>query len=384
MVRCLITAAWVYRPLLTTSISEVVLFVSGFGQALNDESFNALLSTYGRVVSCKVLLDIPSGKSKGCGLIRLDNRKAAEAAIAALHNSTLPGQSTPLTVKFADTAEEKTRRRARQLVQQRFNPMARPPHTPLPYPMMPGAALATPPMAFPSVPMPHYGGAPTPAGAYGQPGYPTAGGAAGAAAHAGAPHAAAGAYGQPSFQQMQAMQEAAANSTVPGQFTLYVGGLPQGVDEGTIYKMFSPYGAVANVKIVMDQQNPTFHKGFCFVNFIRYEEANNAIYALNGQAFGDKRLAVSFKAAPKSRAGGGGGGGGGGATVGGPGAGLLARPPGAASGGYTGPAMAATPYASYPPGYPAASGVTAPAAAAAPTAYSAAAYQHYPYGGSYQ
>lgn len=71
------------------------------------------------------------------------------------------------------------------------------------------------------------------------------------------------------FHQMQSMQEASAHSTVSGQWTLYVGGLPQGVDDGTLYKMFSPYGAVASVKVVMDPANPTANKGYAFVNFVR-------------------------------------------------------------------------------------------------------------------
>jgi hypothetical protein len=84
---------------LLTHFPEVVLFVSGFGYGLVDETFAALFTPYGKVVSCKVLIDIPTGKSKGCGLIRLENKKAAEAAMTALNGTTLPGQVTTLTVK---------------------------------------------------------------------------------------------------------------------------------------------------------------------------------------------------------------------------------------------------------------------------------------------
>lgn len=345
--------------------------MSGFGYSLTDEAFAALFSTYGKVVSCKVLIDIPTGKSKGCGLMRMENKKGADAAIAGLHNTTLPGQVTSLTVKYADTPEEKSRRRARQLMQNRFNPLARP-GAPMPFPMMGAPALAFPNVAVPGAGMPG-----------GYPSYP----AAPAAAAGGA---ATGAY-PASYQQLQAMQEAAAYSTVPGQFTLYVGGLAQGIDEGAIYKMFSPYGAVAGVKVVMDPTQPTMHKGFCFVNFFRYEEACQAIYALNNQQFGEKRLQVSFKTAPKAK-----------------GMQGMMRMPGAATGGYSGPGMGGAPaaaaaYPSYPAGgaggyaattpgavYPGSGYSGTPAAGAAGTqayggsAASSAAYQQYPYGGSYQ
>jgi RNA recognition motif-containing protein len=97
------------------------------------------------------------------------------------------------------------------------------------------------------------------------------------AAAAAAAGAAGGYQQQQSFQQLQAMQDAAAHATVQGQFTLYVGGLPQGVDEGSLYKMFSPYGAVAGVKVVMDQQNPTMNRGFAFVNFVRSSTASRSL-----------------------------------------------------------------------------------------------------------
>lgn len=80
----------------------MVLFVSGFGSALTDETFAQLFSSYGRVVSCKVLIDIPTGKSKGCGLIRMENKRAADAAIAGLNGTTLQGQVTSLTVKVRE------------------------------------------------------------------------------------------------------------------------------------------------------------------------------------------------------------------------------------------------------------------------------------------
>ena len=140
--------------------------------------------------------------------------------------------------------------------------------------------------------------------------------------------------------------------------------------------MFSPYGAVAGIKIVMDAMQPTMHRGFAFVNFFRYEEACTAIYSLNTQQFGDKRLQVSFKTAPKTK---------------GPMGAMAARTPGAATGGYTGPAAAGS-YASYQPAQyaAAASGYAQPYTQGSSTATTAqpygtnAQYQQYPYGGSYQ
>jgi len=81
-------------------------------------------------------------------------------------------------------------------------------------------------------------------------------------------------------------------------FCLFVYNLPPESDEGYLYQLFGPYGAVANVKIARDQGS-TLCKGFGFVNMAKYDDAQAAIAALNGAQIGSKNLQVSFKSDKK-------------------------------------------------------------------------------------
>ncbi|NXU50614.1 ELAV1 protein, partial [Turnix velox] len=65
-------------------------------------------------------------------------------------------------------------------------------------------------------------------------------------------------------------------------------------DEGILWQMFGPFGAVTNVKVIRDF-NTNKCKGFGFVTMTNYEEAAMAIASLNGYRLGDKILQVSFK-----------------------------------------------------------------------------------------
>uniref|UniRef100_A0A8C2IYV5 CUGBP, Elav-like family member 4 n=1 Tax=Cyprinus carpio TaxID=7962 RepID=A0A8C2IYV5_CYPCA len=63
----------------------------------------------------------------GCAFVKYSTHAEAQAAISALHGSqTMPGASSSLVVKFADTDKERTIRRMQQMAGQMgiFNPMA--------------------------------------------------------------------------------------------------------------------------------------------------------------------------------------------------------------------------------------------------------------------
>ncbi|KAB0402265.1 hypothetical protein E2I00_012229 [Balaenoptera physalus] len=65
----------------------------------------------------------------GCAFVKYSSHAEAQAAINALHGSqTMPGASSSLVVKFADTDKERTMRRMQQMAGQMgmFNPMAIP------------------------------------------------------------------------------------------------------------------------------------------------------------------------------------------------------------------------------------------------------------------
>ncbi|KTF95643.1 hypothetical protein cypCar_00028534, partial [Cyprinus carpio] len=75
---------------------------------------------------------------------------------------------------------------------------------------------------------------------------------------------------------------------------IFIYNLGQDVDEGILWQMFGPFGAVTNVKVIRDF-NTNKCKGFGFVTMTNYEEAAMAIASLNGYRMGDRVLQVSFK-----------------------------------------------------------------------------------------
>ncbi|KAK2119403.1 ELAV-like protein 1, partial [Saguinus oedipus] len=75
---------------------------------------------------------------------------------------------------------------------------------------------------------------------------------------------------------------------------IFIYNLGQDTDEGILWQMFGPFGAVTNVKVICDFSTNKC-KGFGFVIMTNYEEAAMAIASLNGYCLGDKILQVSFK-----------------------------------------------------------------------------------------
>ncbi|CAB3359170.1 Hypothetical predicted protein [Cloeon dipterum] len=58
----------------------------------------------------------PDGASKGCAFVKFGSHQEAQAAITNLHGSqTMPGASSSLVVKFADTEKERQLRRMQQM-----------------------------------------------------------------------------------------------------------------------------------------------------------------------------------------------------------------------------------------------------------------------------
>jgi RNA recognition motif-containing protein len=75
---------------------------------------------------------------------------------------------------------------------------------------------------------------------------------------------------------------------------LFVFHLPQEVKEDQLAQLFSPFGKVLSAHVASDpvtQQS----RGYGFVNMSTVQEANNAIYHLNGYRYNGKYLKVAFK-----------------------------------------------------------------------------------------
>ncbi|MGE5497174.1 MAG: RNA recognition motif domain-containing protein [Syntrophothermus sp.] len=69
------------------------LFVGSLPWAVNDDSLKSTFSSYGNVVSAKVITDRQTGKSRGFGFVEMENESDANAAIKALNGSQLNGRN---------------------------------------------------------------------------------------------------------------------------------------------------------------------------------------------------------------------------------------------------------------------------------------------------
>lgn len=75
---------------------------------------------------------------------------------------------------------------------------------------------------------------------------------------------------------------------------LHVRNLPPEADELLVYRLFAPYGAITQAKVVTDQATGNC-KGYGFVTFRRYSEAVTALSMLNGhQVSSDRIIEVQF------------------------------------------------------------------------------------------
>ncbi|NWT32976.1 CELF3 protein, partial [Cardinalis cardinalis] len=101
------------------------LFVGMLGKQQSEDDVRRLFEPFGQIEECTILRG-PDGASKGCAFVKYGSHAEAQAAINSLHGSqTMPGASSSLVVKFADTDKERTLRRMHQMAGQLgiFNPM---------------------------------------------------------------------------------------------------------------------------------------------------------------------------------------------------------------------------------------------------------------------
>ncbi|XP_057203587.1 CUGBP Elav-like family member 4 isoform X3 [Triplophysa rosa] len=101
------------------------LFVGMLGKQQGEDDIRRLFDSFGHIEECTVLRG-PDGASKGCAFVKFSSHAEAQAAINSLHGGqTMPGASSSLVVKFADTDKERTLRRMHQMAGQIgiFSPM---------------------------------------------------------------------------------------------------------------------------------------------------------------------------------------------------------------------------------------------------------------------
>ncbi|NXG32756.1 CELF3 protein, partial [Dromaius novaehollandiae] len=106
------------------------LFVGMLGKQQSEDDIRRLFEPFGHIEECTILRG-PDGASKGCAFVKYGSHGEAQAAIGGLHGSqTMPGASSSLVVKFADTDKE------------RETPIH--PSFPPPFPPSPFSALSSP------------------------------------------------------------------------------------------------------------------------------------------------------------------------------------------------------------------------------------------------
>ncbi|XP_077458225.1 CUGBP Elav-like family member 4 isoform X3 [Stigmatopora argus] len=114
------------KPADSESRGDRKLFVGMLNKQQSEDDVRRLFESFGGIEECTILRG-PDGNSKGCAFVKYSSHAEAQAAIGALHGSqTMPGASSSLVVKFADTDKERTIRRMQQMAGQMgiFNPMA--------------------------------------------------------------------------------------------------------------------------------------------------------------------------------------------------------------------------------------------------------------------
>ncbi|XP_065090257.1 ELAV-like protein 4 isoform X4 [Ochlerotatus camptorhynchus] len=220
------------------AIKGANLYVSGLPKNMLQADLESLFSSYGRIITSRILCDNITGLSKGVGFIRFDQRIEAEKAIKELNGTIPKGSTEPITVKFAN------------------NPSNTKTVPPLAAYLGPQAARR-----FPG-PMHHPTGR---------------------------------------FRYSPLAGDLLANSMIPTNaiangsgWCIFVYNLAPETEENVLWQLFGPFGAVQSVKVIKDLQTNKC-KGFGFVTMTNYDEAVVAIQSLNGYTLGNRVLQVSFK-----------------------------------------------------------------------------------------
>ncbi|XP_069480738.1 CUGBP Elav-like family member 6 isoform X14 [Ambystoma mexicanum] len=267
------------------------LFVGMLGKQQSEEDVRRLFEPFGQMEECTILRG-PDGASKGCAFVKYGSHAEAQAAIHSLHGcQTMPGASSSLVVKFADTDKERTLRRMHQMAGQLgiFNPMtiqfgAYGAYTQAVLQqqaaLMSAGPCLSPVAAIAAAQMQQMSGfslggllaAPmTPSSAY---------------------PAAYAPIGQAFPQQAAILPQQQREG--PEGCNLFIYHLPQEFGDAELMQMFIPFGSVISAKVFVDRATNQ-SKCFGFVSFDNPSSAQAAIQSMNGFQIGMKRLKVQLK-----------------------------------------------------------------------------------------
>jgi len=74
---------------------------------------------------------------------------------------------------------------------------------------------------------------------------------------------------------------------------IFVGDLSPEIETHTLREAFAPFGEISNCRIVRDPQTLK-SKGYAFVSFVKKQEAESAIQAMNGQWLGNRSIRTNW------------------------------------------------------------------------------------------
>ncbi|OGT46127.1 MAG: hypothetical protein A3E82_00475 [Gammaproteobacteria bacterium RIFCSPHIGHO2_12_FULL_38_11] len=77
------------------------------------------------------------------------------------------------------------------------------------------------------------------------------------------------------------------------QSKIYVGNLSYNTTEDELRDLFSQYGSVAEVKLIIDFSTGR-SKGFAFVSYASSQDCENAVEKVNGYQMGGRKLKVNI------------------------------------------------------------------------------------------
>ena len=86
--------------------------------------------------------------------------------------------------------------------------------------------------------------------------------------------------------------------TLQSRRALYIGGLDPAVTETTLRAAFLPFGPIQHIDLPMDYAQG-IHKGFAFLEFVDSDDANEAIYNMDGAELFGRALTVNVAQADK-------------------------------------------------------------------------------------
>lgn len=86
----------------STAIKDANLHVSGLPTNITEEDLHEIFSSFGDIITLRILRNDVTGISKGVGFVRFDQRLQAEAAIEKLDRTVLEGFTEPIRIRFAN------------------------------------------------------------------------------------------------------------------------------------------------------------------------------------------------------------------------------------------------------------------------------------------